>query len=388
MIAAAAVDVLVYLSAKSLGFSSMASFLAAVCFGAGTFVWFYSRTFLAETTSMLASFGAFYALLTLKNRLRIGPIVAFALLMTLALLLRIGNVALLAPMAVWLLGKLVLESDLSVKRFVTYLATWSSIVLIGLLAIAFYNLARCGNVFETGYRAEANAFTTPLWVGLYGLVLSPGKGLFEYAPILVVGCIGWLALLRQQRSAAVVIAMVVLANVVLYARWYEWWGGGVWGPRFVLPALPFIALRIPAVIDKARGVVQRGLIGALAFVSIGIQVLSVVVPTGTYFQIMFASPALFDRYLWSPAESPIVAAVQTVASGNFAPDLAPVYYDSASLAVLQVAALVVAVVLLVSIARALVHGAAATGAMASPAPSAEMAEPDEPGSRARTRSPA
>jgi hypothetical protein len=184
-----------------------------------------------------------------------------------------------------------------------------------------------------------------------------------------------------------VIAGVVVADVVFYARWYEWWGGGVWGPRFVLPALPFIALGIAAVIDTARSVAQRWLIGALALVSIGIQVVSVIVPTGTYFQMMFASPELFERYLWSPAESPIVAAVRTMLAGNFSPDLAPVYYESSSLAALQLVALVVAVVLLVGIARALGQGAARSVVTAGPAPSAERAARGEPGARARRRSP-
>jgi hypothetical protein len=79
------------------------------------------------------------------------------------------------------LGKLLFEPDLPVKRFATYLASATAVVLFGLLVMAFYNQVRFGNPFETGYGEEAGAFTTPLLLGLYGLLLSPGKGLFEYA---------------------------------------------------------------------------------------------------------------------------------------------------------------------------------------------------------------
>jgi hypothetical protein len=372
MLAMAGVDVLLYLCSRTLGFGPVPAFLAALCLGVGTFAWQYSRTFLADTTSMLTIFAAFYALLTLGNRARLRPIVTCGVMMSWALVIRIGNIAALLPIAVWLLGKLLFEPELPVKRFATYVASFVAVVLVGLLVIGLYDQARFGNPFETGYGAEASHFTTPLWVGLYGLVLSPGKGLFEYAPILIVGCLGWLYLLREHRSPALVMAAVVLANLVFYARWYEWWGGGVWGPRFMVPVLPFMALGIPAVLVRARSIAQRCLIGALALVSVGIQVLSMIVPVGAYVQRMEASAELFERYLWSPADSPIVDLVRTFLAGDYRPELAPVQYESALLAAIQVAALVVALVLLGSMTWGLLRAQpvperAAAGGLASDA---------------------
>jgi hypothetical protein len=183
------------------------------------------------------------------------------------------------------------------------------------------------------------------------------------------------------------MAGVVLANLVFYARWYEWWGGGIWGPRFMVPVLPFIALGIPAVLVRARGVAGRWLIGALATVSFAIQVLSVILPVNTYFLEMNVSRDLFQRYLFDPADSPILAAIRTAISGNYAPELAPFDYHSSTLAALQWAALAVALGLMGSIFWALAREASRSlpAAKASPPVSGEVAAPDEPDVRARRR---
>ena len=57
------------------------------------------------------------------------------------------------------------------------------------LALALlYNLARTGSPLGTGYgrQATAAAFPTPLFVGLYGLLLSSGKGVLWFAPLVAL----------------------------------------------------------------------------------------------------------------------------------------------------------------------------------------------------------
>ena len=69
---------------------------------------------------------------------------------------------------------------------------------------AAYGVARFGTPFETGYGAQATAaaFTTPLLVGLYGLLLSSGKGVAWFAPALWLAPRGWRAATRRAGRAA------------------------------------------------------------------------------------------------------------------------------------------------------------------------------------------
>jgi hypothetical protein len=121
-----------------------------------------------------------------------------------------------------------------------------------------------------------------------------------------------------------------------------WWGGGVWGPRYLVVILPFLVLGLGALID--RGVSRPGRIALLAtgFVSILVQIVSVLVPYAPYVAQMRASRELWAKMLWHPAHSPLVAEFRSLVEGRYPLDLAPVYYQSPFLAGLQIAALVAA----------------------------------------------
>jgi len=94
-----------------------------------------------------------------------------------------------------------------------------------------------GNAWDIGYGGFAMRFSTPLWRGLGGLLLSPGKGLFFYAPIVLLAAFGWR---RASLPARLLLFGVPAAHVLAVARWSWWEGGAAWGPRLLLPVLPLI----------------------------------------------------------------------------------------------------------------------------------------------------
>lgn len=123
------------------------------------------------------------------------------------------------------------------------------------------NFALYGSLLETGYGAEILRFTTPLGDGLFGLLLSPGRSIFLYAPVAAVGVLG---LSRAPRPAKILCAGTPLLLLVVVARWWSWEGGTAWGPRHLLPVLPLLVA--PAALVSAR--VVRAAFVAGAFVNI------------------------------------------------------------------------------------------------------------------------
>jgi hypothetical protein len=118
------------------------------------------------------------------------------------------------------------------------LIIWIAGLLPGFALAGWYNLARFETLLASGYGSEAFQFTTPLAEGLFGLLLSPGKSVFLYAPPLLLAFPGGFALWRRgERTIVLVIAGLFLSHLLLYARWGQWPGGGVWGPRFLLPVV-------------------------------------------------------------------------------------------------------------------------------------------------------
>jgi hypothetical protein len=327
---------LLYLTCRALGYSQTGSVATAGTLGLATFAWFYARTFMSEPSSMLGALLAFYALVRYAARPRSMWLWVSGAAAGIMLLLRIANAALLPPLGLWLLWLVWRQCRLWSR--LRALAAWLLPVFASLTAIAVYNSVRFGSAFETGYAEQAQAFDTPLYVGLYGLLFSSGKSLFLYAPILVAAVVGWFRLHRAHSTVAWPIAALVLMYVGFYSRYDWWYGGGPWGPRFMTVILPFVCIPLAVVIDHPLSTWKRLALATLAALSVSVQLLSVLVPYLPYEAVMAQDDANYDRLLFHPAYSPLLVHARALLRQTYPPDLAFTYYPSAWLAAAQAAA--------------------------------------------------
>ncbi|GDX79216.1 hypothetical protein LBMAG42_10270 [Deltaproteobacteria bacterium] len=230
----AGLAVLAYLLGLELGFRRRAALAVAATLGLATPFFCYAREFWSEPFAAMALLGAL--LLLVRAQAGKGPgtgLVGAGALLGSIILIKPALFVLAAPVAV-----LHLASRGAVgRRFVqTGLAAAGATGPI-LLALA-YNYLRFGSVFETGYGAEAAEWTTPALTGAIGLLVSPGRGVLVYAPIVLLGYSTLPALWRRSRLVAGVAASSLPLLIGLYCRWWMWEGGWCWGPRFLLPAIP------------------------------------------------------------------------------------------------------------------------------------------------------
>lgn len=149
---------------------------------------------------------------------------------------------------------------------------------------ALYDDARFGTPFETGYGTQArpSAYSTPLLVGLYGLLLSSGKGIAWFAPALWLAPAGWGAMRRAGPGLARVGATVALATALAllgYSTFEHWAGDGSFGPRYLIPLLPLAFVPVAFALDRAGGL-RRWLAGALAIAGLVVQLGGVAVYFG------------------------------------------------------------------------------------------------------------
>ncbi len=96
-------------------------------------------------------------------------------------------------------------------------------------------------------------FSYPFFFGVLSLLLSFGKGLVFFAPGLLLPVRR--TLLRRQQEGQIPLYQVytlwiafVIGLILVYARWWSWYGGVFWGPRFLLfasiPASFALAIRL------------------------------------------------------------------------------------------------------------------------------------------------
>jgi hypothetical protein len=174
---------------------------------------------------------------------------------------------------------------------------------IALVGIGLYNAARFGSPLTTGYGFETGeGFTTPLLTGLFGLTISPFRGLFWYSPALLLALPGGLMLRRRDGRLVALLLALCAVQLILFALWSSWEGGVVWGPRFLLPIVPLLTLLLAPLIEAAW--TRRGLlivIGGLGLVSLAISLLGALVDIDVYFSLLFQQYASASGLTFSSA---------------------------------------------------------------------------------------
>ena len=183
--------------------SPQVSRLWAAAFVAGTFLWAYAADSFFEPYAAAAL--ALAAALVLRSPAR--PAVAAALWASACLLKPLLWVT--APAVVLALA---LDRNRGVRNVVRAAA-----VFAGALALqGLVNVSRTGSFLEVGYGDVVLRFTSPIFHGLWGLLLSPGRSLFLYAPL----CLAALFAVRRLPAPAVVLCLVApLIQVLVVARW-------------------------------------------------------------------------------------------------------------------------------------------------------------------------
>ena len=143
-------------------------------------------------------------------------------------------------------------------------------------ALGAYNWVAFDSPFHLSYRYVRNVYAEQQRHGFFGIgvptlhgigvVLGGSRGLLVWSPISAVAFAGlWLLWRRGLRAEAVLAAFVVVALVLVDAGYFLPYGGGSPGPRFLGPALPFLALGLaPALARFRRPVLAVGLVSVVA----------------------------------------------------------------------------------------------------------------------------
>lgn len=185
---------------------------------------------------------------------------------------------------------LLLTGNLSVRRRIRTLAVFAlpSIVALGLtLAV---NWAKWGSPFDFGYHDSRESFSTSPLIGLYGLLVSPGKGLLVFAPLLLVPIFFARPIFRAGRGEFVLMLTVTLVYLGIYSQWYDWGGGLCWGPRFLLALIaPWMALS-GRVLFRPSNTLAGRLFGSTAIAGGAVQFLGVAVYPHWIFRSTLPNP--------------------------------------------------------------------------------------------------
>jgi hypothetical protein len=309
-VAGALLAVVCVLLFMQLGLTPREAIVLAFLAAFGTPLWVYSKIYVAEILLALYLTLVLYGVV----RLRAGGERAAGAVAGLGLGLAVLTKYAITPAA----GLLALAGLPEFKR-------WRAVAVgVGILALLiavslWYNDVRTGSPLASGYGRQGTlaAFTTPLYVGLTGLLVSSGKGIIWFAPIVILVPAGLIAWWRKDRFMALAVAATLVVTTLLYASFEHWAGDGSWGPRYLVPLIPLgIAALAVRLAERERGriklwwatVIVLGLMGIAVqkggvFVSIGAQMRE----AGDYpYERALNDPRFMSESHWNPYFSPII----------------------------------------------------------------------------------
>jgi hypothetical protein len=312
----------------ALGFSIHAALACSLTFGLGTLAWPYARTFLSEPLAglgfLLALWGCSLFHRTADHRT--------------AFLGGLGyGVALLAlPAAVFsfpiflaaMVGSVALSrTDGPGRRSWKALGGWLAGAAGPFLIYLLYNSLRFGSPLDNGSRFLLQDFSLPVYKGLIGLLVSPARGLLFYSPVLLLALPGYWIGFRKHKLEFSLIAAVVGLYLVFYAAFKGWHGSWSWGPRYLVPLLPLMAVPAAAAWEAVRAkrhVVGYVLLAFLVAASVFVQLVgNAGDPIVTEFRLSDRLASQGDEWyywgregLFDPRWSPLVLQAQDVMQGH------------------------------------------------------------------------
>jgi hypothetical protein len=328
----AATGALLLLYLRRLGYGDRIALAAGLTFGLATLAWPYAKTCFSDPLAGLCLLGAALALLRFRDMGRALDVFWAGLALAVAVATRYANAVLIAPFLVLLVvqirrqtsavgGQRSSNLQLPTSNFqslISNLFAFGAPLAVTAGAIAVYNVARYGNPFDTGYLPQEN-FSGDWLQGIAGLLVSPGRGLFLYAPVLLLALPALPALFRRHRAEAALAWSMIAAHLLLYGKWYMWHGGYAWGPRFIIPTLPFFVIGMAPAVEWARRSAWRwrGFL-ALAIFSGLIQVLGLSVHFELFQnRLLGTGLPLFDpTTFFDPRYSPLAGQFQFLRPGN------------------------------------------------------------------------
>jgi hypothetical protein len=160
-----------------------------------------------------------------------------------AIVLGVANTPATIAGLICLVGKRLLDSKR--LRYILVIVAAGGLIMIE-------SWLRRGSPFANGYEHDTGVhtimpysglvgFSYPFFFGLLSILLSFGKGIFFFAPGLLLPIHKTLLKIQQKEKldlyrGYLLWIFFLVGLILIYSRWWSWFGGLYWGPRFFLIA--------------------------------------------------------------------------------------------------------------------------------------------------------
>jgi hypothetical protein len=231
------------------------AYIITMLYALGTIIWPYAGTFFSEPLAILFLLICFYLLVgcepavpARRNNISLPVLLVAGICLGLSTATHLTAILFFPFFALYCwycsyqLDRRMLAAVVGAGWFITGFC-------LVMLLLGYHNFARFGSFLETGRSAALGGgvslgygyFVAP-WEGLYGLVLSPGKGIVLFCPAVVTAIFSWRFFHRDYPVLSLILAGSILFRLLFIASRSDWHGGYCLGPRYLVMLVPFLVI--------------------------------------------------------------------------------------------------------------------------------------------------
>ena len=237
---------------RTYNFSFRTSITIALLYVFTTIAWAYSSTAMnvvLVSMTILLSFYFYRKFILNQNSFNL---IFCGFTLGISVLVRYDSLIFVLILFGFLIGN-ILKNKSKLKNL-TFLVTpllFCAILFMGINYFQFGAFLDYGVQSDSGYGLGP---TSPIHVGVFGLLFSPGAGLFIFSPILFTIFISFFDFYKKNKSSFFIFLIYFASIVVFFGNLDTWHGFVSWGTRYLLPVVPFLMIPLAASIEKRTNI--------------------------------------------------------------------------------------------------------------------------------------
>ncbi len=260
-VAVAAIVAVFFLFNRSLGVEPAWAAISAAMLGVSTHVAGFSSGFFQHPAEALFLLLTFYFLFRdAQNQNRRARLIA-GILAASMLLIRPSAIVLIPALAFY--AWWIRRETAAVIEFLIPVGTAIAVIMA-------VNYSKWGSfAYSGGYGNASAIFPTPILVGIYGYLFSPGASLFIFTPLLILAPLYFKPFARIYPKETVAIATVSLSYLFFYSKAVNWHGQWCFGPRYLMALVPILLLPLGLWLQHAG---REKLVAVAVLVAVGMYI--------------------------------------------------------------------------------------------------------------------
>jgi len=251
---------------RTYNFSIKIAITVAFLYGFTTMAWAYSSTAMSVILVSMTVLLSFYFYRKFVKNQNFFSLIFCGFSLGASVLVRYDSFIIVGIILVFLIGT-ILKNKSKLKNLTCLLIPlfFCAIIFMGINYIQFGTFLEYSFKTESGYGLGP---TYPIHAGVFGLLFSPGAGLFIFSPILFTIFVSFFDFYKKDKSSFLIFSAYLVSMLVFFGNLETWHGFVSWGPRYLLPVIPFLLIPLAASIEKRNSlgfrflVITLGAIGA------------------------------------------------------------------------------------------------------------------------------